>query len=169
MEFTLTYIGRLPARQRRVSREKETLRAAFAPQLEEIVREFYPQGLPDDHKVTVNGLDCLALVPKILHVGVHLDIQMFTPSQRRRPGDVDNRVKTLIDGLTAPLPGVPSETAGAEPNRLCLLEDDSQVLRYTLDSRRWLAMGDPAQTLVLVGVRIVNSGASTYGGMRLAL
>ena len=30
MEFTLTYIGGLPPRQRRVSREKEALRAAFA-------------------------------------------------------------------------------------------------------------------------------------------
>jgi len=69
--------------------------------LEEIVTEFYPQGLPDEHKATVNGIEYLALVPKILHVGVHLDIQMFTPSQRRRPGDVDNRVKTLIDGATS--------------------------------------------------------------------
>jgi hypothetical protein len=169
MEFTLTYTGTLPPRQRRVSREKTALRAAFGPQLAELVPEFYPDGLPNEHKVKVNDLVYLALVPKILHVGVHLDIQIFTPSQRRRPGDVDNRVKTLIDGLTVPLPGARTETEDKDPNPLCLLEDDSQVLRYTLDSRRWLAMDDPAQTLVLVGVRIVNSGASTYGGMRIAL
>jgi len=45
MEFALTYTGTLPPRQRRVSREKAALRAAFGPQLAELVPEFYPDGL----------------------------------------------------------------------------------------------------------------------------
>ena len=67
------------------------------------------------------------------------DLQMFTPAQRRRRGDVDNRVKTLIDGLTVPLPGVPAEAEDDAFNRLCLLEDDPRVLRSPRRPWSWSA------------------------------
>ena len=81
---------------------------------------------------------------------------------------VDNRLKTLIDGLTrpankeqmqnhvAPLDGGPT---------YCLLQDDRLVQRIGLDTRRWYgAPSDPSESLVVVTAKVVLSADVTVNG-----
>jgi Holliday junction resolvase RusA-like endonuclease len=170
VDFALSYIGKLPSRQQRVSEEKDQLREAFAPQIQELLQNYVMPSDEEYHQVAVGDVQYSALIVKKLNIGVHLDIQMLTPSKRRRPGDVDNRIKTLIDGLTVPRPGVKTTFGSGGSSRACLLEDDSLVLRYNLDSRQWLGRGhEVSETLVVIGVRVVNAGLPTYAGMRLSV
>jgi hypothetical protein len=102
--------------------------------------------------------------------GAELDVLILTPTAIARPADLDNRLKTLIDGLTRPgnlqqLP--PGHSTPA--TTFCLLEDDGLVTRLSVDSRPRL--GRPVgstDVLVVVSVNIVNNGVPTYGGSALA-
>jgi hypothetical protein len=65
---------------------------------------------------------------------------MLAPRGRRPVGDTDNRLKTLIDGLTRPanldqLQGFESPDDGGPT--YCLMDDDSLVQRIGVDSRTW--------------------------------
>lgn len=164
----LTYQGSLPPSQRTVSPLKAKLRRDFHPQIKERMDEHYPDG-PDgqSHRKTVDGVEYLYVVDSKLSLGAELDILLLTPSHLNRPGDVDNRVKTLIDGLTCPRPGVESQSGLDEP-QWCLLEDDSLVVRYSLDSRPWLGRPrDSKDTLVIVNVNLVTHGRGTLGSLHL--
>lgn len=166
MRFTLTYEGPLPPKQRGVSPLKAALRAQFEPQLREQISRFYPDRVPDEHRRTVAGLQYEALVTGALSNAAELDIVLLTPRALSRPGDADNRVKTLLDGLTLPNANsaIPNDDA-----RLCLLEDDRLVSRYSVDARPWLGRGNgSSDSLVIIGVTIVNDGPASYGGQFLA-
>lgn len=76
-------------------------------------------------------------------------------------GDTDNRLKTLIDGLTRPanpdqLQGFEGPEDG-EPT-YCLMDDDSLVQRIGVDSRTWHVppLGS-SEALVVVTASIVLS------------
>lgn len=166
MRFTLTYEGPLPPKQRGVSPIKAALRAAFAPQLREQVSRFYPDGLKDYHQMVIGGRPFESLVTSYLRNAVELDILMLTPRSINRPGDADNRVKTLLDGLTLPSSG---SSVRDDEARLCLLEDDRLVNRYSMDARPWLGRDNGSRdSLVLIGVVIVNDGPASLGGQFLA-
>lgn len=166
MRFSLTYEGSLPPKQRGISPVKTALRAAFAPQLREQISRFYPDGVPDEHTKVISGTHYQALVTSVLSNAAELDILMLTPRSLNRPGDVDNRVKTLLDGLTLPNPGSGIVDDDA---RLCLLEDDKLVSRYSVDARPWLGRkAGSADALIIISVSIVNEGPASYGGQRLA-
>jgi hypothetical protein len=56
-----------------------------------------------------------------------------------RGGDLDNRLKTLLDALRMPLAAkeVPGPQWGVDdPSPYCLLEDDSLVSRISIDTKR---------------------------------
>jgi hypothetical protein len=168
VEFTLTYQGPLPPRQRSrpVSDAKDALRAAFDPQLREQMAPYEGLSLLPGSGQEPNDTHRF-VVGRSMHVGVALSILLLTPPGLGKPGDGDNRVKTLIDGLA--LPAGPA-TSGTSDSPLCLLEDDDLVVRYSLDSRPWLGRS-PGQTdsLVLVNVKIIIRGVPTEGGMILAM
>lgn len=74
-------------------------------------------------------------------------------------GDVDNRLKTLIDGLTRP--ANPQQMQGFIPQSdggptYCLMNNDQLVKRLTVDARRWFEPNvPPNEALVIITANIV--------------
>jgi hypothetical protein len=94
-----------------------------------------------------------------LRTAAELDVLLLTPASSRNVGDVDNRLKTLIDGLTRPANAgqmqhfVPPADGGPT---YCLMDDDQLVKRLTVDARRWFEAGIPLdEALVVVTASIV--------------
>lgn len=87
-----------------------------------------------------------------------LHVLMLTPRSDKRAGDADNRLKTLIDGLTRPANTqqmrdfVPADSGGT----FRLLDDDALVRRVTLDSRTSYRSAESSNdALVIVTARLV--------------
>lgn len=160
MRLTLTYRGRLPAKQRGISPIKSALRQAFHPQIKEQVSRRLSQDRHEAALVSnIEGHEFLAPVHDAFRTAVELDVLMLTGTALR-PGDSDNRLKTLIDGLTRPA-SVQQLEGHVDPPEggptFCLLDDDKLVQRVTLDSRRWYEPVKRDETLVVVSATIVLS------------
>src|SRR5678816_2639200 len=90
------------------------------------------------------GYKAIALVASHNGLACHLDIEVL---RRQSPGgvlesggDIDNRLKGLLDSLALPLREnqVPGNQWGKNDERLnCLLEDDALVSRLTIKVERW--------------------------------
>lgn len=170
MEFTLYYKGPLPSgNAKRVRHLKHELRMHFSGQLYELwhhkedrAREFYraiPEISKDAHAVKVGAFWFAPLVTKGYFA--ELEIIMLRPevpgSIVSSGGDIDNRIKTLLDGLCLPnsdqLPRGASPTEKREVH-LCLLEDDRLVTRLSVETQELLeANARPNEVVLLVKVR----------------
>ncbi len=82
---------------------------------------------------------------KVADFGCKLHILILRRDEPRRvftgSGDLDGRVKTLIDGLR--MPRQPSEMEQQAPSAdenpfFCLLEDDRSILEFTVETDRLL-------------------------------
>lgn len=138
MKLTLTYQGSLPAKQKGISPVKAGLRKAFHPQIEAQAGRLIDgtnRGLMSSE---VDGFEFLSPAHRKFRTAVELDILLLSPPGLRI-GDSDNRLKTVIDGLTCPATTEQlqsfSEPEGGGPT-YCLMEDDSLVQRVGLDSRQ---------------------------------
>ncbi|MAM53272.1 MAG: hypothetical protein CMH35_00190 [Microbacterium sp.] len=167
MEFTLTYQGPLPSKQRGISPVKALLRQAFHPQIKAHLDQRLTPAIRPRLVSNVDGHEFIAPATPELGTAVELDVLLLSPP-RQKIGDADNRLKTLIDGLTrpankeqmqnhvAPLDGGPT---------YCLLQDDRLVQRIGLDTRRWYgAPSDPSESLVVVTAKVVLSADVTVNG-----
>jgi hypothetical protein len=155
MEFSLHYRGLLKANAGPA--EKHRLRQHFHVQLAQLWGQLplknYPKLLdparpPGDLSVLRNlGPFLFApLVAERLHMVAELGITMLRPEPPGRivtqAGDIDNRLKTLLDSLK--MPGEPGELPpGAAPSTnetpfFCLLEDDNLITALTVRSDRLL-------------------------------
>jgi hypothetical protein len=158
VRLTLTYRGHLPATQRGVSRTKAALREAFHPQIAAQIGLRLGRAV-GQATTDFNGHAFVAPAHQELRTAAELDVLLLTPASSRTVGDVDNRLKTLIDGLTRP--------ANAEQMRdftppvegaptYCLMDDDQLVKRLTVDARRWFEPGIPLdEALVVVTANII--------------
>src|SRR3989454_630550 len=114
----------------------------------------------------VGGFVCVPLVSEVVNLTAELDILFLRP---QRPGaiigsagDIDNRLKTLFDGLRLPLPGeiAPDEAPGAEEDPLyCLLEDDVLVTRLAVTTDQLLDGPDHPGEVVLVIHVLLKEGS----------
>jgi hypothetical protein len=97
-----------------------------------------------------------------MNLVAELDILFLRP---QRPGsiissggDIDNRLKTLLDGLRIPLPGEIGSTdapAEGEDPLYCLLEDDVLVTRLAVTTDQLLDSPDrPGEVLLVIHVLI---------------
>lgn len=165
MKLTLTYQGPLPSKQRGVSPVKARLRAAFHPQ---ILAQSQGRLRADSRtRLTTNigSREFISLAHPNFDTAVELDILMLAPRGRRPVGDTDNRLKTLIDGLTRPanLNQLQDYEAPDEGGpTYCLMDDDNLVQRIGVDSRTWHVppLGSP-EALVVVTASIVISDTAT--------
>lgn len=88
-----------------------------------------------------NGYNFVPMVTRTLGVHCALDILFLrcdAPGAILHRGDIDNRIKTLVDGLKMPteksqLGGYDSPDADEMPF-FCLLEDDSLITRFTVEA-----------------------------------
>lgn len=185
MEFRLVYEGHLPAQGAR-SEHKWAIRRALHPQLETLwaqhpaLREHRSwldvPPVPGQTSVMVerSGTWFAPLVTSRLNLYAEVSVLLFRHQPRgavlSEGGDVDNRLKTLIDGLR--LPHARQEirdesTGGPLPSPFyCLLEDDSLVTKASLESEQMLRPGKPDEVLAILTV-VVRKFQVTYDNLGL--
>jgi hypothetical protein len=182
MEFYLTYDGPLGSNSR--AEQKHQLRRAFHPQLKhlwEISRHLKELREPlIDSAVTVNRpsdrsriaslperfacgpYKLVPLVTKDLDLACSLEILFLRPDYPGgllQSGDIDNRLKTLFDGLRIPGPDA-KELGGCTPllgeNPLyCLLEDDSLITHVSVKTDTLLELNtDSSHVRLVIDVRL---------------
>ena len=172
MQFALTYRGPVPSEQQGARTEKHLIRKQMHPQLRQWWKECRPLkgywdtsqrvlGRPSQHEVSppfkpgiewvaddfeMFGFRWVPLVRSKQRWACSLRIEMFA---RQPPfgafnghGDLDNRVKTLIDGLCKPrqkgeLPDRAVPESDENPF-FVLLEDDSLVFDFSVSIERLL-------------------------------
>lgn len=186
MELTLTFRGRLPASQAGVSKAGATnaIRQHFSVQLEKKFREMptfvhnsqdiakaklvdgrviwdEPKGKHDLCFCDVEAFGGIyrSIVGSHSGLACHLDVEVWAREARgvlMADGDLDNRLKTLIDSLA--MPRHQSQLGGMVSPRgdltFCLLEDDSQVTRLSVRVERWDEPPNANGSLSEVQVRV---------------
>ncbi len=159
MEFTLTYEG--PLKSKGNIKDKHALRKEFHSQLLELWK--YPPlkscGPPDGHFLDDNPPEAAIsiiqnvgpfrfapLVTNKLYLIAEIDITMLRPEPIGGlvtfGGDIDNRLKTLLDSLRMPsnineIPSGESPTDNENPF-FCLLEDDNLITKIGVSTHRLL-------------------------------
>lgn len=185
--FRLIYDGPLPAenRSRGLGDVKSEIRRQFSPQLEELWRTNGELkvlgGAPAKYHTSreiyrIFGVEAIAeayqvgdvrfvpLVRKTNNMLCRLDISVL---MRQPPfhstftaGDLDNRIKTLIDGLTRPSQvgahkGNPGETL------YCLMDDDDRIAEFSVRCDQLLAPRRDDQVerdvVALITVEVLNT------------
>jgi len=179
MEFRLHYRGGLRANGN--AAEKQELRRHFHRQLKRLWDQpplvDYKIQFASDAAVAAAGLArrqvgrfrCMPLVSAAVNLTAELDVLFLRP---QRPGaiigsagDIDNRLKTLLDGLRVPLPGeiAPDDapTEGEDP-LYCLLEDDVLVTRLAVTTDQLLDSPDrPGEALLVIHVLLKEGSGPT--------
>ena len=171
MEFTLYYRG--PLKANRGAKEKHELRRHFHNQLKEFWNQkpligFQEKLLDKTHKdqsiniiKEIGSFRFAPLVAEKVSLVAELDISLLRPEPPGsiiiQSGDIDNRLKTLLDALKVPSsPGaLPSDAIPSldENPFFCLLEDDSLITRISVTTDRLLEPGiDPSEAIMQIHV-----------------
>lgn len=163
MRFTLNYRG--PLKSNRGPADKLALRRHFHPQLRELWGQRPLQGRLEkvgEAKLLrqVGAFTFLPLVAPALDLVAALRITMLRPGEPGaivHGGDLDNRIKTLLDALGVPsaadaIPRGESPAEGEHP-LFVLLDDDRLVTDVEVKTDRLLdARGDGSEVLLLIHV-----------------
>lgn len=170
MEFTLYYRGNLKAN--RGPDDKHLLRRHFHTQMREVWNQkpldshknlLNPIGKPGDLSVlrTIGGFNFAPLVSERIHLVAELDIILLRPeapgSIITQGGDIDNRLKTLLDALKVPteanaLPKNATPQTDENPF-FCLLEDDNLITKIAVQTDRLFEpVKSPSEVVVLIRV-----------------
>ena len=176
MRFRLFYRGRLRATGS-TKEEKQELRRKFHIQLKSLwfqkplkgafraipVRDKGELPKPDGFAIIkkVGAFSFCSLVCESLYAIADLDIIFLRPQEPGgiiiEGGDIDNRVKTLLDGLRMPKDGeIPKNDLprkGENPF-FCLLEDDALVTHLSVTTDRLLDFNDPKEVVLLITVTV---------------
>lgn len=164
MEFRLIYQGRLKAAGRSAKHIHE-VRCQFHPQLKELFSKYHPLSNLDWSRLDTEG-KFTALVISGLHLIAELDILFLRPAPPgdlvSHGGDIDNRIKTLLDALRIPQPNeLPSDALVDDPPFFCLLEDDSLVTSFAVRTDRLLdPNADEQDVHVVIHVKVKGSRAT---------
>lgn len=203
MEITLVYRGSLPASQSddKKSAAKQAIRRVFSEQLQELWetdahlrivtgsqhfaeavvqdRRLRPTALQGSYafaRVPMCGYRTLAIANTFNGLVCHLGITFLRredPGAVIHGGDIDNRLKTLLDALRMPLADqeIPAHMWGRDNETLyCLLEDDSLVSRLSVDTRRLRTLrtenesSDYAELIVEASIVALRPHAGTRFG-----
>jgi hypothetical protein len=173
MEFRLFYRG--PLKPNGNVEQKHNIRGCFHKQLLELWqqrplcdhREFLefpakPGGISIVR--TVGQYRFASLVTKCLDTTAALDILFLRPeapgSLITAGGDIDNRIKTLLDAMR--MPQEPKEIPqGAQPPAegvfFCVLENDSLVTSLSVTTDRWLVPSvsvDKSDVILVIRVTV---------------
>jgi len=170
MEFTLIYEGQLKANGS--VKDKQILRRAFHEQLCELMSQSPFCDRPDAGFVTcydtpeessltvkVGGFTLIPLISARMKAVAELDIIMLRPEPPgaivTQGGDIDNRLKTLLDSLKIPqseseIPRGDSPNDDSENPFFCLLEDDNLITKLTVSVDRLLRSVDDSSFVNLL-------------------
>ena len=175
MEFRLLYEG--PLKTNRGPVEKQDLRREFHGQLKELLTrppmQPFKRLVDAKHqRVTILELGGFTFVPLISESLSHvarLDVTLLSPEEPGRTitqgGDLDNRVKTLLDALRMPkvkdeIPIGDAPKDGETPF-YCLLEDDNLISGITVVGDRLLrAVPDRSHVFLVIRVTLESTDSS---------
>lgn len=116
--------------------------------------------------ITMDGHNFVPLIRSSLHLACSLDIVFMRRGEIgslvSQDGDIDNRIKILFDGLRMPTQG---EMRGEVPNEdpfYCLLEDDSLITGFKVDTDKLLSRPDASihevRLIIDVSVKVMRAG-----------
>ena len=172
MEFRLAYQGKLKGNGD--ATEKHRIRQALHPQLAALWKQkpltdyssFLPGGKNQNSSPFIHPLNAFTFVPLVVAATdliAEIDIIFLRPEAPgtlvSSGGDIDNRIKTLLDALRMPhnideLPtnAVPSDE---EAPFFCLLEDDSLITHIAVTTDRLLLpVAHQLDVLLVLHVRL---------------
>ena len=178
MEFRLYYRGGLRANG--PAEEKQNLRLHFHKQL----KSLWLQRPVDENKrqlqqpdtahllrraqSTVGAFRCTPIVSSVVSLAAELDILFLRP---QRPGaivtfggDIDNRIKTLLDGLRMPKDGEIAANARPSPEEIplyCLREDDVLITRLGITTDQLLHYENQDEVVLIIRVIVKDLGTIT--------
>jgi hypothetical protein len=192
MEFRLVVRGAVPPEKRGTVSDKQRIRREFHPQ----IRSLYQQHPALEHlfrmpwkghariadvanQFSRNGFKFLPMVREELDVACALDVLMLLRqpphhqvfSGTGNTGDLDNRVKVLIDGLTMPkqLGDLGGDVSGADDEPFfCLLEDDKLIHAFNVTTDLLLAPPEPSEAWSDV-VAVVHVRVKSRSGRGLSI
>lgn len=117
----------------------------------------------------VGAYEFIPLVRESLHMACDLDITFLRPGEQGSvvaKGDLDNRLKTLFDGLRMPQESDMRFSHGIEQPLYCLMDDDKLITSLTVRSDRLLAPPSAPEYFALlimeVTVRILKVTPDNY-------
>ena len=161
MEFRLIYEGPLHG-QGAKSLHKWEIRRALHPQLQRLWRE-HPLKNAADRLLAHPALPGQTSVV-VEKGGLYAELSVLLFRQQPRGtlitdgGDIDNRLKTLLDGLRVPHGSMEGRTElPEEPDPLpffCLLEDDSLVSKVIVESEQLLRPAKLDEVVAIISVHV---------------
>lgn len=190
MKFRLLYEGQIPPRKRADINGIHAIRMALDPQLQALW-QFPPLSNSsqkllrykvenDPHSIDLaetRGICAfIPLVSKRIDLQCALDITFLrqqAPGQLIGDGgDIDNRLKTLLDALSVPPPSQHEHFrhVALNPGRaiFCLLQDDSLVTRMGVETDRLLRPAANEFDLVAVIQVSVTASQLSYANLAIA-
>ena len=183
MEFRLVYRGKLKGNGN--VDEKHRIRQALHPQLATLWKQkpltdyhdLLPGGKNENRSPFLRPLGGFTFIPLVVSVAdliAEIDITFLRPEApgsfvSSGGGDIDNRIKTLLDALRVPqnateLPrdAAPSET---ENPFFCLLEDDCLITHLSVTTDRLLETAQHQLDVILmlhVRVKVTRATADYF-------
>lgn len=174
MEFRLTYRGPLKGNAATVE-DKQLLRRSFHSQLKQLwsleplksradllaEQTVMPSSVIFDRV----GFKFAPLISERLFLHADLEVLFLRPEPKgfilRGGGDIDNRLKTLLDSLRMPhnLQELPKDDKpnDSECPFFCLLEDDSLVTSVSVSADQLFEPIDPGHVLAIIKVKTVRT------------
>ncbi len=173
MEFRLIYEGPLRG-QGAKSAHKWDIRRALHPQLQRLWQtrplvDAAPTLLAHPAKpktvsviIEKGGRLFAPLVTQRLDLYAEVSVLLFRQQPRGTlitdGGDIDNRLKTLLDGLRVPhgsMEGQLEDVNAPDPAPFfCLLEDDSLVTKVSVESEQLLRPAAPDEVVAIISVHV---------------
>jgi len=174
MEFRLTYRGPLKGNNAK-AKDKQQLRRSFHLQLKQLWSQEPLKSREDllaKQDVMASsvifehaGFKFAPLISKRLFLHAELEVLLLRQEQKgvilTGGGDIDNRLKTLLDSLRMPHNSqeLPKGDKPTEYEKLffCLLEDDSLVTSVSVSADQLLEPMDPGHVLAIIKVKTVKT------------
>lgn len=184
VQFRLVYEGRLPSNG--TIAQKQAIRRALQPQIRELWQHepldsrsawYADEPVEGEYNILqrVGAFKFAPLVSRTISLVAELNVVMLKPGAPggavQRGGDIDNRLKTLLDALRCPhsaqeLPEADAPGAEEDPF-FCLLEDDDLITDLGVTVDRYLAAPDPRNVNVAIFVR-TRVTRVTWGNLALS-
>lgn len=152
MKFKLLYYGELLTNPKKRAQHISDIRMQFHPQLKKLVQhspwnnlQKYMMPNPTKSPVStkhIGGIDWNPIITPNLKLLAELDIQLMHPEIVGVPrSDIDNRIKTLLDGLRCPQNEheVGENTTNNDGPIYTLLDDDHLVTKLSVNTSHLLS------------------------------